>query len=46
MSVKKMTAYEILQKSREKGRPTTRAYIKNLLDNFIELHGEDRKSVV
>ncbi len=42
MSVKKMTAYEILQKSREKGRPTTRAYIKNLLDNFIELHGDRR----
>lgn len=42
MHAEQLTAYEILQKSREKGRPTARVYIENLLDNFIELHGDRR----
>lgn len=42
MAVNNQTAYEILQKSREKGRPTAKIYLENLLDNFIELHGDRR----
>ena len=37
-----MNAYDIVLKSREKGRPTAAKYIKKLIDGFIELHGDRR----
>lgn len=36
------TAYEKLQLARAKGRPTAAAYIENIFDGFIELHGDRR----
>ena len=33
-----MNAYEIVMKSREKGRPTAVKYIEKIVDGFIELH--------
>lgn len=45
-----MTAYEIVNKSRDKQRPTSAAYIARLVDRFIELKGDrkyaDDKSVI
>lgn len=45
-----MTAYEIVMKSREKGRPTALKYIEKTTENFLELHGDrkfgDDKSIV
>lgn len=45
-----MTAYEIVMKSREKGRPTALKYIEKTTENFFELHGDrkfgDDKSIV
>ena len=37
-----MNAYDIVLKSREKGRPTAGKYIANIVDGFIELHGDRR----
>ena len=37
-----MNAYEIVQKSRERGRPTAEKYIEKIVDGFIELHGDRR----
>ena len=37
-----MNAYEIVLKSREKGRPTAVRYISEIVENFIELHGDRR----
>ena len=37
-----MNAYEIVLKSREKGRPTAVKYIEKLTESFIELHGDRR----
>lgn len=37
-----MNAYEIVLKSREKGRPTAVRYIEKLTEGFIELHGDRR----
>lgn len=37
-----MNAYEKVLKSREKGRPTAVKYIANIVENFIELHGDRR----
>ena len=37
-----MNAYEIVLKSRAKGRPTAIRYIEKLIDGFIELHGDRR----
>ena len=37
-----MNAYEIVLKSREKGRPTALKYIGSIVENFIELHGDRR----
>ena len=37
-----MNAYEIVLKSREKGRPTAAKYIEKIVDGFIELHGDRR----
>ena len=37
-----MNAYEIVMKSREKGRPTAVKYIEKIVDGFIELHGDRR----
>lgn len=37
-----MNAYEIVLKSREKGRPTALKYIGKIVDGFIELHGDRR----
>ena len=37
-----MNAYEIVLKSREKGRPTAVKYIEKIVDGFIELHGDRR----
>ena len=39
-----MNAYDIVLKSREKGRPTAVRYISELIDGFIELHGDRRFS--
>lgn len=39
-----MNAYEIVLKSREKGRPTAVKYIEKLTESFIELHGDRRFS--
>lgn len=45
-----MTAYEIVARSRDKGRPTALTYIEKTVENFTELHGDrkyaDDKSVV
>ena len=35
-----MTAYERLCAARAKGRPTSRKYIDNIFDSFVELHGD------
>lgn len=35
-------AYEKVRLSRAKGRPTATAYIQNLFEDFIELHGDRR----
>ena len=37
-----MSAYDIVLKSREKGRPTAVKYISNIVEGFIELHGDRR----
>lgn len=37
-----MNAYEIVLKSREKGRPTAVRYISRIVEGFIELHGDRR----
>lgn len=37
-----MDAYEIVLKSREKGRPTAVRYIREIVENFVELHGDRR----
>ena len=37
-----MSAYDIVLKSREKGRPTAITYISKIVDDFIELHGDRR----
>ena len=37
-----MNAYEIVLKSREKGRPTAVQYIEKITEGFIELHGDRR----
>ena len=37
-----MNAYEIVMKSREKGRPTAQTYISKMITGFIELHGDRR----
>ncbi len=37
-----MNAYDIVLKSREKGRPTAVKYIENIVEGFIELHGDRR----
>ena len=37
-----MNAYDIVLKSREKGRPTALTYISRIVDGFIELHGDRR----
>lgn len=37
-----MTAYEKVCMARAKGRPTSMSYIKNIFEDFVELHG-DRK---
>ncbi|NLG24842.1 MAG: acetyl-CoA carboxylase carboxyl transferase subunit alpha [Clostridiales bacterium] len=37
-----MTAYERVQAARAKGRPTALYYIQNLLEGFVELHGDRR----
>ena len=37
-----MSAYDIVLKSREKGRPTAAKYISNIVEDFIELHGDRR----
>ena len=37
-----MSAYDIVLKSREKGRPTAVRYISEIVENFIELHGDRR----
>ena len=37
-----MTAYDIVLKSRAKGRPTAAKYIEKITENFIELHGDRR----
>ena len=39
-----MTAYEIVKKSREKGRPTALCYIREIVEDFVELHGDRRYS--
>ena len=37
-----MSAYDIVLKSREKGRPTAVKYIETIVEGFIELHGDRR----
>ena len=37
-----MSAYDIVLKSREKGRPTAVRYISEIVENFIELPGDRR----
>ena len=37
-----MSAYDVVLKSREKGRPTAVRYISNIVEGFIELHGDRR----
>ena len=37
-----MDAYDKVKLSRAKGRPTATAYIQNLFEDFIELHGDRR----
>ncbi len=37
-----MEAYKIVQKSRAKDRPTGKAYIDNLISDFVEFHGDRR----
>lgn len=37
-----MTAYEKVCMARAKGRPTSMSYIKNIFDDFIEMHGDRR----
>lgn len=37
-----MDAYEKVKLSRAKGRPTGSAYIENIFDDFVELHGDRR----
>ena len=37
-----MRAYECVQASRSAGRPTAKAYIDGMIDNFIEMHGDRR----
>lgn len=37
-----MSAYDIVLKSREKGRPTAVKYIGSIVEGFIELHGDRR----
>ena len=37
-----MGAYDIVLKSREKGRPTAVKYISEIVENFVELHGDRR----
>lgn len=39
-----MSAYDKVLKSREKGRPTAIRYINEIVENFIELHGDRRFS--
>ncbi len=39
-----MNAYEIVLKSREKGRPTAAKYIEKMVEGFIEMHGDRRFS--
>lgn len=37
-----MSAYDKIMAARSKGRPTGAAYIENVFDSFIELHGDRR----
>lgn len=37
-----MRAYECVLASRSAGRPTAKAYIDGMIDNFIEMHGDRR----
>ena len=37
-----MSAYDIVLKSREKGRPTAVRYIAEIVENFVEMHGDRR----
>ena len=37
-----MNAYDIVRASREKGRPTAQKYIDEMVEGFIELHGDRR----
>lgn len=37
-----MTAYECVQASRAKGRPTALGYIGAMIDDFVEMHGDRR----
>ena len=37
-----MNAYDRVQAARAKGRQTATDYIKNIFDDFIELHGDRR----
>jgi len=37
-----MTAYEKVCMARAKGRPTSMSYIKNIFNDFIEMHGDRR----
>jgi acetyl-CoA carboxylase carboxyl transferase subunit alpha len=37
-----MKAYDRVQASRAKGRPTALRYIENLIDGFVEMHGDRR----
>ena len=45
-----MNAYETVKLARDKKRPTAKAYIKEMLSNIVELHGDrffgDDKAVV
>lgn len=38
----KKEAYQRVQAAREKGRPTSQAYIHGMLDEFLEFHGDRR----
>lgn len=40
----KKEAYQRVQAAREKGRPTSKAYIDAMLDSFVEFHGDRRYS--
>ena len=37
-----MSAYDKVMLARSKGRPTGAAYIENIFEQFVELHGDRR----